>query len=621
MNLLSAENLSKSFGERNLFTDLSFGINQGQKIALIARNGTGKTTLLNILAGKDQADSGRLSFRKGLKMAYLEQQPELEPHLTVGETLFSSENEVIGIIARYEEALTKPEDQKGYQRAFEAMERANAWDLETRFTQILSRLQLNDQSLKVATLSGGQRRRLALAHALIDDPELLILDEPTNHLDLEMIEWLESYFAAHNGSLFMVTHDRYFLDRVCNEILELEDGQLYTYKGNYAYYLREKEARSTLEAVNAQKTKALYKKELEWMRRQPKARTTKSKSRISDFDEIKERALNRRKSHQMELEINMQRLGTKVVELHKISKSYGDKLLFEPFTYTFKRGERVGLIGKNGTGKTTFLNILTGAIPADSGKVVHGETLQIGYYTQAGLDIKSGRKVIDVIRDYGDYIPLKQGRQISAQQLLERFLFDRKKQYDFVEKLSGGEQKRLFLCTVLIQNPNFLILDEPTNDLDILSLNVLENFLLDYPGTLLIVSHDRYFMDKITDHLLIFDGKGNIKDFPGNYSDYREFAKTEEEKQPRTTPQTDQSEKRNDKTRKLNYSQQQEFKKLEEAIAGLEARKATITELFSDPGLEGEKLNELSKELSEIVSELESKTERWFELAAIAEGE
>ena len=621
MNLLSAENLSKSFGERNLFTNLSFGINQGQKIALIARNGTGKTTLLNILAGKDQADSGRLSFRKGLKMAYLEQQPELNPELTVGETLFSSENEVIGIIARYEEALTKPEDQKGYQRAFEAMERANAWDLETRFTQILSRLQLNDQSLKVATLSGGQRRRLALAHALIDDPELLILDEPTNHLDLEMIEWLESYFAAHNGSLFMVTHDRYFLDRVCNEILELEDGQLYTYKGNYAYYLREKEARSTLEAVNAQKTKALYKKELEWMRRQPKARTTKSKSRISDFDEIKERALNRRKSHQMELEINMQRLGTKVVELHKISKSYGDKLLFEPFTYTFKRGERVGLIGKNGTGKTTFLNILTGAIPADSGKVVHGETLQIGYYTQAGLDIKSGRKVIDVIRDYGDYIPLKQGRQISAQQLLERFLFDRKKQYDFVEKLSGGEQKRLFLCTVLIQNPNFLILDEPTNDLDILSLNVLENFLLDYPGTLLIVSHDRYFMDKITDHLLVFDGKGNIQDFPGNYSDYRDFAKTEEEKQPRTTPQTDHSEKKNEKPRKLNYSEQQEFKKLEEAIAGLEARKTTITGLFANPELEGETLNELSRELSEIVSELESKTERWFELAAIAEGE
>ena len=624
MNLLSAENLSKSFGERSLFTDLSFGINQGQKIALIARNGSGKTTLLNILAGKDQADSGRLSYRKGLKMAYLEQQPHLNPDLTVGETLFRSDNEVVGIIARYEEALSKPEDQKGYQRAFEAMERANAWDLETRFTQILSRLQLNDQSLKVSSLSGGQRRRLALAHALIDDPELLILDEPTNHLDLEMIEWLETYFAGHNGSLFMVTHDRYFLDRVCNEILELEDGQLYTYKGNYGYYLREKEARTTLEAVNAQKNKALYKKELEWMRRQPKARTTKSKSRISDFDEIRQRALNRRKSHVMELEINMQRLGTKVVELHKISKSYGENLLFKPFSYTFKRGERVGLIGKNGTGKTTFLNILTGAVAPDSGKVVQGETLQIGYYTQAGLQIKNGRKVIDVIRDYGDYIPLKGGRQISAQQLLERFLFDRKKQYDFVEKLSGGEQKRLFLCTVLIQNPNFLILDEPTNDLDILSLNVLENFLLDYPGTLLIVSHDRYFMDKITDHLFIFDGKGNISDFPGNYSDYREHLKTEEAeeiKEPKPTAGAERIEKRNEKPRKLNYSEQQEFKTLEKAIAGLEARKLTITELFSDPALEGETLNELSKELSEIVAELESKTERWFELAAIAEGE
>ena len=622
MNLLSAENLSKAYGERILFSGLTFGINQGQKIALVARNGTGKSTLLDILAGTHPPDEGQVTSRKGLKIGYLEQEPGLDPELTVSDTLFASENEVVKIIARYEAALQRPEDEKAYQKAFEAMERANAWDLETRFRQILSKLDLHDHGVRVGQLSGGQRRRLALAHVLIDTPDLLILDEPTNHLDLGMIEWLEAYFRQHTGTLFMVTHDRYFLDRVCNQILELENGELYTYKGNYSDYLREKESREALMEVTARKTRSLYRKELEWMRRQPKARTTKSKARIEDFHTLKQRAHQRRKDHQVELEINMERLGTKVVELHNVSKSYGERALFTDFSYHFRRGERIGLVGKNGSGKSTFLEVVCGHVSPDTGKVVHGETLQIGYYTQAGLQVDPGKRVIDVIREFGDYIPLKKGRQLSAQQLLERFLFDRKQQYDFVAKLSGGEKKRLFLCTVLIQNPNFLILDEPTNDLDILTLNVLENFLLDYPGTLLIVSHDRYFMDKITDHLFVFDGKGNVDDFPGNYSDFRDFEQAKQDADPGDQPRKESQQTREapqGRKGKLTYSQQRELQALEGEIEQLEDRKRELEGLFTNPELPGEELNELSKELSEVISDLEQKTTRWFELSAIEE--
>ena len=622
MNLLSAENLTKAYGERILFSGLTFGINQGQKIALVARNGTGKSTLLDILAGKQPPDEGQVTFRKGLKIGYLEQEPGLDPGLTVSETLFASENEVVQIIARYEAALKRPEDTKAYQKAFEAMERASAWDLETRFRQILSKLDLNDHGALVGKLSGGQRRRLALAHVLIDTPDLLILDEPTNHLDLGMIEWLEAYFKQHKGNLFMVTHDRYFLDRVCNQILELEAGELFTYKGNYSDYLREKESRETLMEVTAKKTRALYQKELEWMRRQPKARTSKSKARIEDFHTLKERARQRRKAHEVELEINMERLGTKVVELHNVSKSYGDRALFSDFTYHFKRGERIGLVGKNGSGKSTFLEVVCGHLDPDTGKVVHGETLKIGYYTQAGLQVDPGMRVIDVVREFGDYIPLKKGRQLSAQQLLERFLFDRKQQYDFVEKLSGGEKKRLFLCTVLIQNPNFLILDEPTNDLDIITLNVLENFLLDYPGTLLIVSHDRYFMDKITDHLFVFDGNGKVADFPGNYSDFRIFEQDKQDRDPDEGPRKESPEPREpsrERKGKLTYSQQRELRALEGEIAKLEDRKRQLEDLFTNPDLPGEELNERSRELSTVISDLEEKTTRWFELSAIEE--
>jgi len=623
MNLLTVENISKSYGELVLFSDISFGINKDQKIALIAKNGSGKTSILNIMSGKDTSETGQVNVRKGIKISYLEQEPNLDPNLTVEETIFATDNEILKIIAAYEKAVENPEDTVKYQKAFEAMERHHAWDFETQYKQILFKLQLTKLDAKVSSLSGGQKKRLALANALLNKPDLLILDEPTNHLDLEMIEWLEAYFAKENITLFMVTHDRYFLDRVCNEIIELDNNQLYTYKGNYSYYLNEKEGRMEREAVEQQKSKMLYKKELEWIRRQPKARTTKSKSRIDDFNEIKQRAHQRRKEHEVQLELNMERLGSKILELHNISKSYGDKVILNKFDYNFTKGERIGIIGQNGTGKSTFLNIITQQEKVDGGKVVVGDTLKFGYYTQRGIPDKEGQKVIDVIREFGDYIPLLKGRQISAQQLLERFLFDRKKQYDFVEKLSGGERKRLYLCTVLIQNPNFLILDEPTNDLDIVTLNVLENFLLDFPGCLIVVSHDRYFMDKIVDHLFVFKGNGIIEDFPGNYTDYRvyESSKVEEERENKSTAGEKQEKNWRDTSGgKLSYNEQKEYKQLEKDIQKLEEQKETLQNRFTDPDLTGDQINQLSVQLKEVSDAIETKTERWFELSSILEG-
>ncbi|WP_421806821.1 ABC-F family ATP-binding cassette domain-containing protein [Flagellimonas sp.] len=623
MNLLTVENISKSYGELVLFSDISFGINKDQKIALIAKNGSGKTSILNIMSGKDTSETGQVTTRKGIKISFLEQEPDLNPNLTVEQTIFTTDNEILKVIAAYEKAVENPDNTTQYQKAFEAMERLNAWDFETQYKQILFQLQLSDLNAKVSTLSGGQKKRLALANALLNKPDLLILDEPTNHLDLEMIEWLEAYFAKESITLFMVTHDRYFLDRVCNEILELDNNQLYTYKGNYSYYLNEKEARMEREAVEQQKTKMLYKKELEWMRRQPKARTTKSKSRIDDFAEIKQRAHQRRKDHEVQLELNMERLGSKILELHNISKSYGDKTILNKFDYNFTKGERVGIIGKNGTGKSTFLNIITQQENVEGGKVVVGDTVKFGYYTQKGIPDKEGQKVIDVIREFGDYIPLKKGRQISAQQLLERFLFDRKKQYDFVEKLSGGERKRLYLCTVLIQNPNFLILDEPTNDLDIVTLNVLESFLLDFPGCLIVVSHDRYFMDKIVDHLFVFRGEGIIEDFPGNYSDYRVYESSkviEERENKTTTSEKNENNWRDTSGGKLSYSEQKEYKQLEKDIQKLEEKKVGLQHKFTDPDLDGDAIAKLSIELKEVTDAIEEKTERWFELSSILEG-
>ncbi len=620
MNYLSVENIAKSYGELELFNNISFGINEGQKVGFIAKNGTGKTSLLNILAGTDSPDEGKVVYRKDIKVAFLGQEPNLDPNLTVEETIFSSDNEILKIISRYEKALKNPDDAEAYQKAFEEMDAVQAWDFETQYKQILFKLKLEDLDKEVKYLSGGQKKRLALAVMLLQKPDFIIMDEPTNHLDLDMIEWLEEYFKKENFTIFMVTHDRYFLERVCNEIVELDQGQLYTYKGNYSYYLDKKDSRIEQEQTNTEKAKQLYKKELDWMRRQPKARTTKSKSRIEDFHDIKSRAQQRRNDHEVQLEINMERLGSKMVELHNISKSYEEKELLKNFNYSFKKGERIGIIGKNGTGKSTFLNILTGAIEPDSGKVVIGETIKFGYYTQAGIEVKPGQKVIEVIREFGDYIPLKKGRQISAQQLLERFLFDRKKQYDFVEKLSGGEKKRLYLCTVLIQNPNFLILDEPTNDLDIVTLNVLENFLLDFPGCLLVVSHDRYFMDKIVDHLFVFKGETEVQDFPGNYSDYRNYeeSRSAEAKTENKEPEGKKEWKKTSSDSKLSYNEQKEYGKLEKEIAKLEKEKKKLQEKFL-LDLDPEEIKENSIKLQEIEDKIEVKTERWFTLGSKAE--
>jgi len=622
VNYLSVENISKSFGERSLFNNLSFGINEGQKIGFVAKNGTGKTSILNILSGDESSDSGQVISRKNLKISFLPQEPILDPNATIEEIIQTSDNHIIKIITAYEEALKNPEDSIGYQKAFDLMEANQAWDFETVYKQILSKLKLNDLNQRVETMSGGQKKRLALANAILGQPQLLILDEPTNHLDLEMIEWLEGFFAKSNITLFMVTHDRFFLERVCNEIIELEDGELFSYKGNYSYYLEKRKARIENFTSETKKAKQLFKQELEWMRRQPKARTTKSKSRIDDFQDIKSRAHQRRNDHEVQLELNMERLGTKVVELHAISKSFDEKKILDQFEYNFLKGERIGIIGKNGTGKSTFLNMITGNIAPDKGKVVIGDTVKFGYYTQKGIHIKEGQKVIDVVREFGDFIPLKKGRQISAQQLLERFLFDRKKQYDFVDKLSGGERKRLYLCTVLIKNPNFLILDEPTNDLDIVTLNVLENFLLDFPGCLIVVSHDRYFMDKIVDHLFIFRGDSLVEDFPGNYSDFRIYEDSKPPQSKKVSSERDSNKskwkKQGDKT-KLSYQEQKEYQRIEREIASLEREKKALENKFTTENWEADEIQKQSIQLQNIIESLNNKTERWFELSSLLE--
>jgi len=616
MNYLNVENVGKSFGERVLFKDISFGISKDQKIAFIAKNGVGKTTLLNIIAGLESADEGQIVQRKGIRIGYLAQKMNLNTEMTVEQSIFDTDNPILKVIEAYEKALENPEDSKAYQQAHDQMDQQNAWDFETTYKQILFKLKLDKLQQKVGDLSGGQQKRLSLAITLLQKPDLLILDEPTNHLDLEMIEWLEAYFKKEKVTLFMVTHDRYFLERVCNEIIELDQGEIYKYTGNYSYYLEKKEARLAIEKVTLEKAKHLYKKELEWMRRQPKARTTKAKSRIDDFHDIKEKAHKKRQDHQVQLEINMERLGSKIVELHNVSKSFGELTILQQFDYVFKKGERIGIIGKNGTGKSTLLNLITGSLKPDTGKVVVGDTVKIGYYTQDGIEIKPGQKVIEVIREFGEFIPLTKGKSLSAGNLLERFLFDRKQQYDFVEKLSGGELKRLFLCTVLIQNPNFLILDEPTNDLDIVTLNILESFLMDFPGTLLVVSHDRYFMDKIVEHLFVLD-KGRITDFPGDYTDYRTYQDQ--------VIKSDKKEKKTDtrdsikKKPTLSYKEQQEFKKLENDLAKLNKDKAKLEQAFVDGLVPEDRMYEIGQHLEGIMQEIDKKEERWLEISMLLE--
>ena len=618
MQYLSLENVTRTYGEKILFRDINLSVSKGEKIALIAKNGTGKTTLLRLIAGEESAEGeqARVVFAKGIRTAYLKQDPQFNKDATVMETVFDSENPAIIAIRDYETALLS-QNETALQKAASKMDDLKAWDMEAGIKEILSKLLIVDLNQKTGYMSGGQRKRLALAKILIDEPDFLILDEPTNHLDLEMIEWLEKFLQRPNLTLFMVTHDRYFLDNVCNEIIELDQGNIYVYRGNYAAYLEKKDARMLNDAANLEKTKKLYSRELEWMRRQPQARTTKAKSRIDDFYEIEAKAKAGNNKDQMEISIETTRLGSKILELHNVSKSFGEKKILEPFSYKFKRGERVGIVGPNGTGKSTLLKLLTRQITPDSGKIVAGDTLVFGYYDQEGLVLNEDKTVIDVIRDIAEYIPLEKGRKLTAESLLEKFLFPRSQQRVFVSQLSGGEKRRLYLLTVLMKNPNFLILDEPTNDLDILTLNVLEDYLLDFSGCLIIVTHDRYFMDRLVDHIFILEGEGKIKDFNGSYSEYRAQKKL-----------TDKSisEKANGNLTdspasasggKESYEQRKEFQKIEKELKKLEAAKQDISSKFDNPTLTADEIMKWSEKLKEIQEQIDEKEIQWLELAEL----
>jgi ABC transport system ATP-binding/permease protein len=619
MNYLSVENLSKGYGDKTLFQNISFGLEKGQKVALIAKNGTGKTSLLRILAGKDTPDSGNYSFRKGLKISFLDQNPHFGEAQTIIEAVLNSDNPMIEAIKNYELALENHANEQLMNTALLQMDNLKAWDFELKIKQILTRLKVGELQRDLKILSGGQRKRIALAKVLIEDPDFLILDEPTNHLDLDMIEWLEEYLGNQQISLLMVTHDRYFLENVCNEILEMEGGNLYRYKGNYSYFLEKKEEREYNETQAVMNARNLMRKELDWIRRQPKARGTKAKYRIDAFQELKKQADKNLKKDELGLAMQMSRLGKKVIELEKVSKNYGDLKILDNFSYKFQPRERVGIVGNNGVGKSTFLNILTGEGSADRGEVIKGETVVFGYYNQEGIQLAEDKRVIEVVTEIAEVIQV--GKQnLTAANLLERFLFNHKQQYAYVSTLSGGERRRLYLLTILAKNPNFLILDEPTNDLDILTLQVLEDFLADYPGCLLIATHDRYFMDKLVEHLFVFEGQGKIRDFNGSYSEYRAVKELEEEEGKSNNPQSiekNKPETRNSKLetkKKLSFKEQKEYETLETEIADLENRKGLITNELSG-NLHHEDLLKKSQELEQIIQLIDEKTMRWLELA------
>jgi ATP-binding cassette subfamily F protein uup len=619
MNYLSVENLGKNYGERILFESLTFGLSQGDKMALIANNGTGKSSLLKIIASEDIADEGSVTLRKGIRTGYLAQEPNFDNSLTIDELLKQSQTNTNQLIQEYEQALEDfSNDSILNNRTLEdltaKMDNANAWDYERRIKQILSKFNINNLSQKVGALSGGQKKRLSLALLLLDEPELLLLDEPTNHLDVDMIEWLEKYLQQQKITLLMVTHDRYFLDRVCNHILELEDGKLYHHTGNYAYFLEKRAEREAVYNTELSKANKLMKKELEWMRKSPKARTTKSKARITNFDNIKEKATNKKVTQELNLEIKMSRIGGKILELKKIYKSYNQIDILKGFDYIFKKGERIGIVGKNGVGKSTFLNILTGNVTVDSGKVNIGETIVYGYFTQKGIQLKEDRRVIDSLKDIAEVIVMADGKKVSASQMLTHFMFPPKTQHTFVSKLSGGEKRRLYLLMVLMKNPNFLILDEPTNDLDLLTLNKLEEFLLQFSGCLIIVSHDRYFMDKLTDHLFVFKGNGEIKDEYCSYSEYREKQILEEKliKEQKVKVSEDKSVEK--KTNKVSYKDKFEYEQLEKDIEILEKQKQELENELQKEGLSFDDINTKSEELGKIIQSLDDKTLRWLEL-------
>ncbi|WP_041738454.1 ABC-F family ATP-binding cassette domain-containing protein [Echinicola vietnamensis] len=629
MNYLSVEKLSKSFGDKPLFHQISFGIDQGQKIALVGINGAGKSTLMKIIMGMEIPDEGEVAINQGIKTAYVHQNPVFEANLTIYQTLFSdSSSEPLKAIEAYQKAMLAAESGKDnadeLNGIMEKMDRLQAWDFEYQIKEVLGKLGLHDTDLPVGNLSGGQRKRVALAKAILEKPDLLLLDEPTNHLDLKTIEWLEDYLSKANLSLFMVTHDRYFLEKVTNEILELDAGKIYRYTGNYSYFLDKKAERREVEASEQEKAKSLYKKELEWIRRQPKARGTKAKYRVDAFEATKEKAFQRKEEREVALQVSAKRLGGKIIELEKLFKRYGDKRIVSDFSYTFKKGDKIGIVGPNGAGKTTFLNMLTGTLKPDSGDITIGQTTAFGYYRQEEHSFDESKRLIDLVKEVAEVVTLSNGSTITASQFLNQFGFPPKQQHTPISKLSGGEKRRLQLLMVLIKTPNFLILDEPTNDLDIVTLNTLEDFLEYFPGCMIIVSHDRYFMDRLVDHIFVFQGGGQIKDFPGNYSDLREWEKEEEAKAAadksvtKTQPSVHEgaSEKAK-KSSKASFKQKQEFKAVQEKINQLELEKGSLIEKINEGTEDHELLLEWSTAIQGIDEQLEELEFRWLELSEL----
>ncbi len=618
MNYLSGENLSKTFNDRWLFKDISLGISQGEKLGLVGENGTGKTTLLKILTGELASDSGLVSVRDGIKIGYLTQQPVVSGELTVKEIIFNEKNVIASVVKEYEDCIHHPEtSSERMQAALEKMEEFNAWDYDAKVQEITSKLGVVDLDQKFAQLSGGQRKRIFMAQMLLTEPDLIIMDEPTNHLDLEAIEWLENYLSSQQITLIMVTHDRYFLDAVATEIIELDRGKIFRYKGKYAYFLEKKAEREEILKIEVTKAKSLLKKELEWMRRQPRARGTKAKYRIEAFYEIKEVASQNLKKDKLALDIQEARQGGKILELHNVSKSYGEKILVDNFSYVFKKKDRIGVVGKNGIGKSTFLNLLTGKINPDKGERIPGVTTKIGYFTQEAENLNLGNRLIEEVKDIAEYITLSDGTTISASKFLDQFLFPPEKQYTYIDKLSGGERKRLQLLKILITNPNFLILDEPTNDFDIDTLNVLEDFLDKFSGCLILVSHDRYFMDHLVDQLFVFEGDGKILPFNGNYSDYRSIGEEDEVPNPSVSKQTVKEEKLEKK--KPSFKEKKEYEELQKAIDLLEEEKRKIANELTNTSNDHNQLIKMGERLEAVNLEIDMKTLRWLELTDLIE--
>ena len=631
MNYLSIENISKAYGTKVLFNKISFGLNKGQRIGLIAKNGAGKSTLLKIITGEEIADEGKVTFRNDLAVTYLKQNPVFDEDDTVEETIYKTDNPILNAVREYDFALEDFEADVNdkttlrLEKATEAMNHMDAWQVESKVKEVLQQLKIAFLHKKIGVLSGGQKKRVALAKVLIDEPQLLIMDEPTNHLDVEMIEWLENYLVNKDLTLLLVTHDRYFLDSVCNEIIEIDNKKIYPYKGNFQYYIEKKAEREEMEGSEMDKAKNLYKRELEWVRKMPRARGTKSKSRVDAFHDIKDKVFSKQEEKKLELSVKMNRLGKKILELNHIKKAFGDTKIINDFSYIFKKGEKIGVVGKNGVGKSTFLNMVMELDKPDAGTITTGETIVYGYYSQEGIITTQDKRVIEVVKDIAEYIPLADGSQLSASQLLTRFLFPADVQFSPVAKLSGGERRRLFLMTILIKNPNFLILDEPTNDLDIVTLSVLEDFLTKFQGCVLIVTHDRYFMDKLVDHLFVFEGNGVVRDFPGNYTEYRERKELEERTKAaektgapvkkETSTITEQPGSENSSKRKLTSKERSEYKQLEKDIAKLESEKEELTRQLSEGIDDHQKMMECSEKIGKIMSLLDEKSIRWLELS------